>query len=91
MNIGNKIKHLRTELGLTQQQLSGDKITRNMLSCIESGKALPSLETLLYIAERLSVPPSYLLSDDNNLFFYQKNKFIKQIKDEYKKRPCGSR
>lgn len=86
MNIGNKIKHLRTELGLTQQQLSGDKITRNMLSCIESGKALPSLETLLYIAERLSVPPSYLLSDDNNLFFYQKNKFIKQIKDEYKKR-----
>ena len=84
MNIGNKIKRLRIERGLTQQQLSGDKITRNMLSCIESGKALPSIDTLMFVADRLSVPASYLLSNDEDLFFYKKSTSISKIKEKYK-------
>lgn len=80
MNIGNKVKQLRIAAGLTQNQLAGDKITRNMLSCIESGKASPSIETLNYLAEGLNVPISFLVSEDDDLFFYQKNELIKKIK-----------
>ena len=37
MELGQKLRRARQELGLTQRQLCGDTITRNMLSLIESG------------------------------------------------------
>lgn len=80
MNIGSKVKQLRVSAGLTQAQLAGEKITRNMLSAIESEKASPSLETLSYLSERLGVPTSFLISDDDNLFFYEKNEIIEKAK-----------
>ena len=86
MNIGTKIKELRISKGLTQSQLAGERITRNMLSCIESEKAMPSLETLFYIADRLSVPPSYLLSDNDDLCLYEKNEKIGQIRKLFSER-----
>lgn len=86
MSIGKKIKKLRIDRCITQSQLSGDKITRNMLSAIESEKALPSLDTLIYIAKQLSVPTSYLLSDDDDLFFYLKKEIIEDIKDRFSRR-----
>ncbi len=72
MNIGQKIKSLRIAKMLTQQELAGDSITRNMLSRIENGFALPSLQTLMYISEKLGVPAGYLLSDENDDFAYKK-------------------
>ena len=42
MNLGEKIKNLRISKNITQSALSGAKITRNMLSQIENGKAMPS-------------------------------------------------
>lgn len=72
MNIGNKIKDLRLAKKLTQQELAGDMITRNMLSRIENGFALPSLQTLLYIAEKLGVPAGYLLAEADEEFQYKK-------------------
>lgn len=80
MNIGNKIRRLRISSGLTQAQLAGNKITRNMLSAIESGKATPSLETLFYLSERLEVPASFLVSDSEDLFFYEKSEIIDKAK-----------
>lgn len=62
--LGLKIKQLRKQKNITQAELVGTKITRNMLSCIESGKANPSLETLEYIAERLDTSITRLLSDE---------------------------
>ena len=44
--LGEKIRQLRLSLGITQKDLAGDKITRNMLSLIESGAALAKLEQL---------------------------------------------
>ena len=41
--IGEKIKALRISKRMTQSELAGDQITRNMLSLIENGSALPSL------------------------------------------------
>ena len=62
MTMGDKIRHVRQSKGMTQRQVAGDRITRNMLSKIENGSATPSIKTLNYIAERLGLPSSYFLS-----------------------------
>lgn len=72
MNIGSKVKSLRLAKMLTQSELAGDMITRNMLSRIENGFALPSLQTLLYLSEKLGVPAGYLLADDEEEFEFKK-------------------
>ena len=71
-SIGTKIRDLRASKMMTQQELAGDHITRNMLSRIENGFALPSLPSLIYISERLGVPPGYLLADEIEEFHYKK-------------------
>ena len=63
MELGEKIRLARTEAGLSQRQLCGEEITRNMLSQIESGKARPSMTTLQYLAAQLHRPVSYFLED----------------------------
>ncbi len=80
MTIGEKIKALRTERFMTQTELAGDHITRNMLSLMESGSAQPSLSTILYIAEKLGVPAGYLLADDEGEYIYKKSMSIARIK-----------
>ena len=64
MNLGEKLRQARMEAGLSQRQLCGDMITRNMLSQIESGKASPSLPTLQYLAQRLGKPVGYFLQEE---------------------------
>ena len=63
MELGAKIKQARLEAGLSQRQLCGDTITRNMLSLIESGRARPSMDTLSYLAGQLGKPVSYFLEE----------------------------
>lgn len=63
MELGEKIRSARLEAGLSQRQLCGDAITRNMLSLIEHGSARPSMDTLRYLAARLGKPISYFLED----------------------------
>ena len=85
MNIGEKIKNLRMAKIMTQKELAGDEITRNMLSQIESGAALPSLKTLIYLAGRLSVPVGYLVSDGSETeSFYKKYSNYPNIIESYK-------
>ena len=78
-HLGEKIKKIRKMRGLTQAELVGDTVTRNMLSNVENGKALPSLDTLVHIADRLSVSVSYLISDEDDFVFYEKKSKIAQI------------
>ena len=80
MQIGEKIKRLRLSKLMTQADLAGTQITRNMLSSIEHGTALPSLPTAMYIAERLNVPVGYLLSDEDQEFFYRKMMSMENIR-----------
>ena len=63
MELGQRIKELRLQRGLSQRQLCGDRITRNMLSLIESGKANPAMDTLLYLADGLGVGIGALLGE----------------------------
>lgn len=83
MNIGEKIKNLRMSKMITQQELAGDFITRNMLSRIEHGAALPSLPTVMYLANRLGVPAGFLLAEEENEFLYQKIRHIPNIRKAY--------
>lgn len=48
---------------MTLAELAGERLTKGMLSLIENGKAQPSIESLHYIAEQLSVDVSLLLND----------------------------
>lgn len=83
MNIGEKIKKLRTEKVMTQSELAGNEITRNMLSQIENGSALPSLGTIRYIASRLNVSAGYLISDGEDEHIYVKRNEINGIKNSF--------
>ena len=83
MNIGEKIKKLRTAKLMTQADLVGTEITRNMLSLIENGSANPSLETVCYIASRLNVSPGFLISDGEDEQVYLKHHEIVGIKKAF--------
>lgn len=74
MNLGEKIKKVRLELKLTQQEVAGDFISRHMLSKIESGAANPSLKTLEYLAQKLNKPISFFLSEDGKEYLNDDSK-----------------
>ncbi len=83
MNIGERIRELRISKLMTQSELAGDRITRNMLSCIENGSANPSLSTVLYIAGRLNVPAGFLLAEGGDEIVYRKISNLSNIKRAY--------
>ena len=80
MELSQKLKQARLDAGLSQKALCGDRITRNMLSKIENGEALPSLDTLFYIAERLEVAPGFLLSENEDSFEFEKAACQRELK-----------
>ncbi len=59
-SIGERIRRLRIERGLSQQQISGPGHTNAHISRIESGDRMPSMATIRKIARKLGVSPSYL-------------------------------
>lgn len=83
MKLGEKIKALRTAKLMTQAELAGGEITRNMLSRIEHGAAQPSLDTLRYLANKLGVSPGYLLAEGGDEDIYIKYNEIAGIKTAY--------
>ena len=83
MEIGEKIKKIRTAKLMTQRELAGTEITRNMLSRIENGAALPSMQTIQYIASRLNVSCGFLLADEEDELLYFKSSEVANIKKAY--------
>lgn len=82
--IGERIKNIRQQKMMTQKELCGSVITRNMLSCIENGTANPSIKTLEYIAERLNIPAGILISEEEGSFTLKKSSSIDDIRRAYK-------
>lgn len=78
-SIGRRIREIRVRRGMTQTELAGNDITRNMLSRIENGAALPSLPTLCSIAERLGVPAGALLGDLGDYAGWQASKELEAL------------
>lgn len=64
MHLGEKLKQARLAAGMSQRELCGEQITRNMLSQIENAAAMPSMDTLRYFAARLGKPISFFLEED---------------------------
>ena len=83
-SIGTKIRALRLSRHMTQAQLAGDSITRNMLSLIENGNASPSLGTLTELARRLEIPVGYFFaSGEEETAHYLNMSMIGRIRDAY--------
>lgn len=70
MELGEKIRRARQQKGMTQRQLAGERITRNMLSQIENGQAAPSMKTLEYLAEQLDVSIGWLMAEEDGSKYY---------------------
>jgi len=66
VEFGAKLKKLRTEEGLTQQQL-GDLlgVSKSVVSYYEVNERVPSPDTLVKISKVFHVSTDYLLSLDN--------------------------
>lgn len=65
MSIGENIKRIRKEKGLTQKELA-DKcnLSRSYLADVERNRYNPSLDTLIVIAKNLDIKVSTLLGEN---------------------------
>ena len=73
-SLGKKIKSLRKELGLKQEELTCDILSRTMLSKIENDKVTPSIYQLDHISKKLGVSVDYFLQTDS-LSYHNNEKF----------------
>ena len=65
-SIGQKIRALRKAQGMTLEDLSNEaKIDWSFLARIETGKAVPSLQTLYTLSKVLGISLSKLFDDKN--------------------------
>jgi tetratricopeptide (TPR) repeat protein len=60
--LGRRIRVARKGLGMTQQDLAAPRFGKAYVSAIERGTVRPSLKALEYLAERLGIPASTLIS-----------------------------
>lgn len=63
LTLGEKMRALRRQMGMTQADLAGEEFTKSFISQIEKNQARPSLKSLRIFAQRLNRPVSYFLDD----------------------------
>ena len=67
-NFSNKLKSLRQEKGLTQEQLANQLfVSRTLITKYETGKVVPSKDNLEKIADYFNVDISLLFNNDDTL------------------------
>lgn len=82
--MSRRLKELRAAKGMTQSEIAGEAISRNMLSLIENGQARPSVDTLLYLAAKLEVPAGYFFSaDEKEDAYYAKLGAITKLREVF--------
>jgi transcriptional regulator with XRE-family HTH domain len=62
--IGQRIRRLRLEAGLSQRELSGPGVSYAYISRLESGSRKPSLKAMRHLARRLGVDAEYIETGD---------------------------
>ena len=68
MNLSEKIKKLRAENKLTQEQLAKNlQVSRSTISSWETGRSYPDLEMLIDICDRFNVSLDFLLREDEKM------------------------
>jgi len=74
MSIGENIKKIRKENGLTQAEFTKKiGISRTYLSDLENNRKSPSVETLDKMAEKLGVSTTYLINGDKYALLYNQD------------------
>lgn len=79
MTLGQRLRQARQEKGLSQTQVAGSHMTRNMLSQLENDLAYPSVQTLLYLADTLGVRAGWLLGEEQG----QRQDRLEEIRRSY--------
>jgi transcriptional regulator with XRE-family HTH domain/predicted negative regulator of RcsB-dependent stress response len=59
--VGERIRRLRQERGMSQSELAGGRLTKGFISQVESGRSHASADSLRFIASRLNVPMRALM------------------------------
>jgi tetratricopeptide (TPR) repeat protein len=60
--LGERVRESRVRLGITQSDLAGDRFSKEYVSQIERGKTRPTAQTIEWLASRLGVDSTYLVS-----------------------------
>ncbi|HAX72234.1 MAG TPA: Cro/Cl family transcriptional regulator, partial [Firmicutes bacterium] len=85
MIIGDKIRRLRMEHGLTQEELADrTELTKGYISQVERDLASPSIATLVDILEALGTSLGEFFTDeksDEKVVFHRDDVFIKEEQD----------
>ncbi len=85
MDIGNRMKELRIQYGLTQQELADRaELTKGFISQLERNQNSPSVSTLLDIIQCLGTTPAEFFSDPTpeQIIFKNEDYFEKIDEDE---------
>ncbi|MDI9483595.1 MAG: XRE family transcriptional regulator [Bacillota bacterium] len=85
MQIGNKIKRLRLEYGLTQEELADRcELTKGYISQLERDLTSPSIATLKDILDCLgsSIPEFFNEQKTDQIVFKAKDIFVKDVEDK---------
>ncbi len=78
------LKKYRKERGITQIRLSiAAEVSQETISAYESGKAMPSAETLIKIADFLGVSVDFLLDRTDNPLVNTKKDINSEMMDIY--------
>src|SRR3990170_8015864 len=64
--IGARLRVERRRRSLTQAALAGERYTKAYISALENGLAKPSMAALNYLAGRLGIPATRLLSEEGS-------------------------
>ena len=68
MTLGEKIRKLRSDIGLTQEQLANKLgVSRQAITKWESDKGMPDIDNLKAIGKLLNVTVDYLIDDIQNI------------------------
>lgn len=80
LSIGIKVKNLRNQVGLTQQELADRaELTKGFISQLERGQVSPSIVTLLDLIECLGTNPSdFFKEDDTEQVVYSSNDWFEK-------------
>lgn len=71
VELGERVRKLRMAAGLSQTELAGGRFSKEYVSQIERGKTRPTSDTLVWLAERLGVDPTFLSSGVSSVDRYR--------------------
>ena len=92
MDIGHRMKELRIQYGLTQQELADRaELTKGFISQLERNQNSPSVGTLLDIIQCLGMTPAEFFTDSEpEQIVYKANDYFEKIDEEKNSKVNGS-